>query len=234
VRTLGEFVREEGVLDWLGESIGRIIDQATEAVREGARRKLVPMASCFTCTTPWCCSVMVVVGLHEGVLIASALRASQRDTPELRADLRARAEAMAGKTPDEWRRPEWRRQCVFLNERGRCSVYAVRPRSCGTAYVFSPPEWCRGDEPERKLQVNIQRREALEGEQIEEQFRERLALRKKVGRRYIGTLPHMVLVALEAWDRTDFRDYLRQLPWPTLEEVRRWLPPDRGAQPATT
>jgi hypothetical protein len=27
-----------------------------------------------------------------------------------------------------------------------------------------------------------------------------------------------VLVSLEAWDRTDFRDYLRQLPWRTDEE----------------
>ena len=38
-------------------------------------------------------------------------------------------------------------------------------------------------------------------------------LRKKVGRRYLGVLPRMVLVSLEAWDRSDFRDYLRQLPW---------------------
>jgi hypothetical protein len=32
----------------------------------------------------------------------------------------------------------------------------------------------------------------------------------------------MVLIALEAWDRTDFRDYLRQLPWPTDDEIARW------------
>jgi hypothetical protein len=35
----------------------------------------------------------------------------------------------------------------------------------------------------------------------------------------------MALVALEAWDRTDFRDHLRQLPWPTDEEVARWSRP---------
>ena len=168
---------------------------------------------------PSCCSKMVIIGLHEGVLIASALRAAQRDTAELRADLRARAEAMAPRTPTEWNQP-----CAFLDERGRCSVYAVRPRTCGTLYVFSPPKWCRGDDPDRIIRVSLQRREA-EGLQIEEQFRERLALRKKVGRRYIGPLPHMVLIALEAWDRTDFRDYLRQLPWPTVEEVQRWAPP---------
>ena len=26
----------------------------------------------------------------------------------------------------------------------------------------------------------------------------------------------------EAWDRTDFREYLRQLPWPTEEDAAKW------------
>ena len=60
---------------------------------------------------------------------------------------------------------------------------------------------------------------------FEEQFRERLSLRKKVGRRYVGALPRMVLVALEAWGRTDFRDHLRQLPWPTEADLARWGQP---------
>ncbi|HEU4612351.1 MAG TPA: hypothetical protein VFS15_09755, partial [Kofleriaceae bacterium] len=55
-----------------------------------------------------------------------------------------------------------------------------------------------------------------------DEFRERMALRKKVGRRYLGVLPRMVLVALEAWDRTDFRDYIRQLDWPGDAEIARW------------
>jgi hypothetical protein len=38
----------------------------------------------------------------------------------------------------------------------------------------------------------------------------------------------MVLIALEAWDRADFRDYLRQLPWPTLEEAQRWARLDQA------
>jgi hypothetical protein len=57
---------------------------------------------------------------------------------------------------------------------------------------------------------------------FEEPFRERLSLRKKVGRRYLGVLPRMALVALEAWDRPDFRDYLRQLAWPTDDDLARW------------
>ena len=63
---------------------------------------------------------------------------------------------------------------------------------------------------------------------IEDEFREKMSLRKKVGRRYLGVLPRMVLVALEAWDRTDFRDYLRQLDWPTDADVDRWKPRARN------
>ena len=60
------------------------------------------------------------------------------------------------------------------------------------------------------------------GYEFEDEFREKMSLRKKVGRRYIGVLPRMVLVALEAWDRTDFRDHLRQLDWPTDGDADKW------------
>ena len=50
----------------------------------------------------------------------------------------------------------------------------------------------------------------------------RRCLRKKVGRRYLGVLPRMVLLALEAWDREDFREVLAAHPWPTDAEVERW------------
>lgn len=59
---------------------------------------------------------------------------------------------------------------------------------------------------------------------LEEMFRQRLSLRNKVGRRYLGVLPRMVLVSLGAWDRPDFRDHLRLLPWPNDAEIARWSP----------
>lgn len=220
VRSLGQFVHEEGVIDWLTESLRRINAQAGDAVRTGAKRKTLPVAQCFTCNAKKaCCHKMVIAGLHEGVLIAASLKASQRDTEELRADLRARAEAMAETSPAGWSRP-----CMFLDDKERCTVYGVRPLACGTLYVFSAPELC-DDDRGGDIQLYLATRERLAGAQLEEAFRERLALRRKVGRRYIGTLPRMVLIALEAWDRTDFRDYLRQLAWPTVEEAQRWGPP---------
>jgi Fe-S-cluster containining protein len=226
VRSLGQFVHEEGVIDWLTESLRQINAHAADAVRTGAKRKALPVAQCFTCNAKKaCCYKMVIAGLHEGVLIAASLKATQRDTEELRAELRARAEAMEETTLTGWSRP-----CVFLDDKERCTVYGVRPRACGTLYVFSAPELC-DDDRGGYIQLYLATREKAAGGQLEEAFRERLALRRKVGRRYIGTLPRMVLIALEAWDRSDFRDHLRQLAWPTLEEAQRWAPPAPEALP---
>jgi hypothetical protein len=115
---------------------------------------------------------------------------------------------------------DWRVPCVFLDPRERCTVYAARPTPCGTLYVYSPPAHC--NDPGARVQAYIANAELAVAQEIEDEFREKLALRKKVGRRYLGVLPRMVLVALEAWDRTDFRDYLRQLPWPSDAEVAGW------------
>ena len=111
---------------------------------------------------------------------------------------------------------DWSTPCLFLDERERCSVYDVRPTTCAQLYVYTPPELCAA----RSSQIisYTPRSEVAAANQLEEVFRDRLSLRRKVGRRYFGVLSRMVLVSLEAWDRTDFRDYLRQLPWPTDDE----------------
>ena len=95
-------------------------------------------------------------------------------------------------------------------------MYSVRPTTCAQLYVYTSPELCVARSPQ--ISSYTPRKEVEAANAIEEAFRERLSLRRKVGRRYFGVLPRMVLVSLEAWDRTDFRDYLRQLTWPTDEE----------------
>jgi Fe-S-cluster containining protein len=211
VRTLGEFVTEENIVGWLGSQIAaNHVDSDRGALRVAKEQKL-PM-HCSTCTAAKaCCSSYVIVRLYEGLVIAAELRRTGRDTPELRESLRARAEAM-----DVARVADWQTPCLFLDADQRCTVYAVRPTTCAQLYVFTPPELCNA----RSSQIisYTPRREVAAANEVEEAFRERLSLRKKVGRRYLGVLPRMVLVALEAWDRTDFRDYLRQLPWITDEE----------------
>lgn len=214
-RTLGQFIEEEQLLPWIAGTTGEIMRRAEQnAIKLGKRRSLA--VSCTKCkAAKACCSSTVMARLYEGVQIAAELVRTGRDTPELRADLAARAEIMEATLPRDFRVP-----CVFLDERERCTIYGVRPVPCGNVLVFSDPALCTTRAGDVVAYVPTEEHAAATA--FEEAFRERLALRKKVGRRYVGALPRVVLIALEAWHRTDFRDYLRQLPWPTEEELARW------------
>jgi Fe-S-cluster containining protein len=215
LRTLGQFVEDEQIIAWITGAVGEIHEHATREARfAGAALKLA--VSCASCqATKTCCWSLVVARLYEGVLIADRLRRTGGDTPALRDELRGRAEAMEAASPRDWRTP-----CLFLDERERCTIYDVRPTPCGNLHVYTDPTWCTTMAGEIKGYVPTA--EMAAATRFEEEFRDRLSLRKKVGRRYLGVLPRMVLVALEAWDRTDFRDYLRLLPWPGVDELSRW------------
>ncbi len=210
-RTLGEFVTDENILAWLAEEIAENHRASERGAKQVAKQHKLPMV-CSTCTaTKACCASYVIVRLYEGLIIADQLVRTGRDSPALRAELSTRAEAMEATTPRAWSTP-----CLFLDARERCTVYDVRPTTCAQLYVYTSPALCLARSPEIKSYTPSA--EVAAGNQVEESFRVRLALRRKVGRRYLGVLPRMVLVALEAWDRRDFRDYLRQLPWRTDEE----------------
>ena len=217
VRTLGQFVEDEQILPWIAGTVAEIIGHAAdEAKKRGRRLKLA--VSCDTCkATKTCCWSTVVARLYEALPIAAELVRTGRDTPALREQLRAVAEAMEATPPQEWRTP-----CVFLDARERCTVYSVRPVPCGAVLVYTDPVLCTTRAGE--ILAYVPAEEYAAATAFEEPFRERLSLRKKVGRRYLGVLPRMALVALEAWDRTDFRDYLRQLPWPSDEDLARFRP----------
>lgn len=215
IRTFGQFVDEEQIVAWIAAAVADIHQfSARQAKAAGKAARLT--VSCTSCTaTKTCCWSMVVARLYEGVIIADRLRRTGRDTPALRDELRTRAEQMEAATPHDWRTP-----CVFLDQRERCTIYEVRPSPCAILHVYTDPVWCTTRAGEIRAYVAAE--ELASALALEEAFRERLALRKKVGRRYLGVLPRMVLVALEAWDRTDFRDHLRQLPWPDDAAVARW------------
>lgn len=213
---MGQLVEQEGIVAWLAEQVGRINREAGRGAKQVGKLQQLPPVSCFACTAPKaCCQSVVVARFYEGVVVAAKLRAEHRDTDALRARLAEAAAAMEAASPYEWRVP-----CVFLDERERCTVYDARPTACGTLYVYSPAAWC--SEPDRAIQAYVAPDEHAAATAIEEPFRERLALRKKVGRRYLGVLPRMVLLALETWDRVDFRDHLRAQPWPSDAEAARW------------
>ncbi|MEJ7597953.1 MAG: YkgJ family cysteine cluster protein [Kofleriaceae bacterium] len=217
VRTLGQFVEDEQLVGWLGEQIADLNRAAGRNAKQVGKLQQLQV-QCTSCTvTKMCCYSLAVARLYEGVVMAAELRKTGRDTPELRERLRARAEAMEAASPYEWSTP-----CLFLDERERCTIYSARPTSCGTLLVYSDPALCAARS--REIQVYVPHAELAHAVELEEVFRQRLALRHRVGRRYLGVLPRMALVALEAWDRTDFRDYLRQLPWPNEAELSKWTP----------
>ena len=115
----------------------------------------------------------------------------------------------------------WRTPCVFLDDERALHGLRVAADALRHALRLHPSgivQRCRA----RRSRPTSRTPRTRSPSEIEDEFRDRLALRKKVGRRYIGVLPRMVLVALEAWDRTDFRDYLRQLDWPSDDDAARW------------
>jgi Fe-S-cluster containining protein len=213
--TLGELVAAEQIVPWIAGALADI--HATAGVQAKAAGKSLKLAvTCTTCTaTKTCCSSVVVARLYEGIVIAERLIRTGRDTPELRADLLARAAAMESTRPQEFRTP-----CGFLDAGERCTIYDVRPSPCGLLLVYTDPTWCTTRAG--AIQGYVPREEIAMATELEEAFRTRLALRKKIGRRYLGVLPRMVLVALEAWHRTDFRDHLRLLDWPGDADLARW------------
>lgn len=210
-RTLGQFVTEEKVIDWLESEIAQNHASSHRGAAVVGKRIKLPVV-CATCdANKACCSSYVLVRFYEGLVIAAQLKRDGRDTPELRDQLRARAELM-----EQTKIADWFTPCVFLDDAQRCSIYRVRPTTCAQLMVYTSPELCNARSNEIKSYAADA--EVTAANQVEEAFRERLSLRKKVGRRYFGLLPRMVLISLEAWDREDFRDYLRQLDWRTDQE----------------
>jgi len=211
IRTLGEFVSDENIISWLTAQIAGNHKASSLGAQQLAKQRKLPM-HCSTCTaTKTCCESYVIVRLYEGLVVAEELVRTGRDTPELRAELAARAELMEATAVSAWAT-----KCLFLDGDERCTVYAVRPTTCAQLYVYTPPELCNARSSE--ILSYTPRKEVAAANEVEEAFRERMSLRRRVGRRYMGVLPRMVLVSLEAWGRTDFREYLRQLPWRSEEE----------------
>src|SRR5437879_1363048 len=111
MRTLGQFVADEKIIAWLAGEIASNHRESGRRASEVAKQHKLPMV-CATCTAvKGCCSSFVIVRFYEGLVIADELARTGRDTPELRAELRARADAMEATRPLDWFTP-----CVFLDD----------------------------------------------------------------------------------------------------------------------
>lgn len=111
--------------------------------------------SCNTCKKDYCCYQMVGVPLFEAVIIADwILRNGRSDILiELRKQGRDQVELLTNRGGLTVRNiikyhdeicGEWfdqQRPCPFLSK-GRCLIYPIRPSSCSSHCVITPPEQC--------------------------------------------------------------------------------------------
>jgi len=204
---LGQLIARDALL--------RVVQQSTTASIREAEQLAVEVArdndrtvSCTTCAAAKaCCWLSVGIPLHEGFPIAERLRREGRDTPELRAALAASADLMETHTPPAYR--ALRNRCVLQGPDDRCTVYDQRPRECGAAFVFSPPELC-GDPDATAFETLLLVDETRDPIRRTEAAVERMLGLPAIDGLYWGALPRMVLLALEAWDRKDFATYLAE------------------------
>lgn len=204
---LGQLIARDALLRVVGKSTGASIREA-ELLAEQVARDNDCSVSCLSCAArKACCWLSIGIPFHDALPVAARLRRDNRDTPELRAALAASADLMETHTPSAYR--ALRRPCVLQGPDDRCTVYAERPRECGAAFVFSPPELCSDTEaddyatlllpdelrdPLRKTEATVERTLGLPA----------------IDGLYWGVLPRMVLLALEAWERDDFATYLAE------------------------
>lgn len=93
-----------------------------------------------------CCDLAVHATLSEALLMAEALSDDQRRT--LHDHVTSRLCDLAGIRDLKTYLRAHRQQvgfCPFLEQDGRCGVYAVRPFSCRTLLSTRPGQWCGTD-----------------------------------------------------------------------------------------
>jgi hypothetical protein len=204
---LGQLIARDALLRFIGKSTGAMIREAGQLAEQVALDN-ARSVSCTSCTAAKsCCWLSVGMPFHEALPIADRLRREGRDTPELRAALATAADLMETNTPPAYR--ALRRPCVLQAPDGRCTVYDQRPRECGAAFVFSPPELC-SDLDTDGLEPLLLPDELRDPQRKAEAAVERTLGLRRLDGLYWGALPRMVLLALEAWERDDFADYLAE------------------------
>jgi hypothetical protein len=204
---LGQLIARDALLRLVGKSTHALIREAEQLAEEVAQTN-ARSVSCTTCTAAKaCCSLSVGIPFHEALPVADRLRREGRDTAELRAALSAAADLMETHTPPDYR--ALRRRCALQGLDDRCTVYDQRPRECGAAFVFSPPELCSDLDADgyETLLLPPELQDPLRTTEIAV---ERTLGLRRLDSLYAGALPRMVLLALEAWDRDDFAEYLAE------------------------
>lgn len=187
------------------------------------RLPVVQEQSCSSCThaTPGCCTMKILIAFHEALPIARLLKRTKMDTPELRAQLRELGDAMEGSARKPWF--EAVHPCAFLAD-GRCSVYAARPTACRSYFVTSDPANCQAGAESNVVRF-VDNAEILATSIARaREIHAAMGLKETRKRLLIGSLPRLVLIALESWDTDDMAAHVRAQRWPTDDDIRaEWL-----------
>ncbi len=136
------------------------------------RRRL--RVACNDCETPWCCNQRVAVELVEALVIYR--HAAEHAPRALQAALE-RGEALHARPPlDDAAFFRKKMQCPFL-DRGRCTIFAVRPHRCRTHYMAGNPQKCRNElQPSETYEMSPDRALLREIEQAADDVRFALLL----------------------------------------------------------
>lgn len=209
--TFAEVIERFGLLDKASAATRAIIADFNRAAVEHTRVRLT-VVTCYTCDAPKaCCSEPMSAYLYEAVPIAARLIRDGRDTPELRAQLKAAAHAI-----ETTRRGAYSRPCVFLGGDDRCTIYEDWPSVCGNHLVESPPAHC-GQRDQAMIGLISGLLQNQRQPDLEELFALTAGLRR-IAPRYLGAMPRMVLLCLEAWHR-DYVTYLAERALPAAHRL---------------
>jgi hypothetical protein len=166
--------------------------------------------------------LLVSATLLEAVLIAQHLLENdswKHKLPELKRKLREQADridALGGIDKGEATSSPYLKSktpCVFLKENGDCGIYRIRPLSCRTYFVASPPSYCDPDDPESVVAGFDMRVEIFNGWAA--------CFAEKDVPPLADSLQRMVLVAFEFLERkpASFREWLSHQPQCDLPNV---------------
>jgi Fe-S-cluster containining protein len=100
-----------------------------------------------------CCHVKVLAQVAEGARAYLHLKAAGRWSPALEERLRAADATLTARTHRAVL--EERIPCVFLDPRGRCRIYPVRPTACAVTFALDDPARCADVDGRSLCQVLI-------------------------------------------------------------------------------
>ena len=189
-------------------------------LREG-RADLGAKPSCHACTEPACCTQALYVTFAEVLPLVRFIRGIDRfDTPELRARLRELGYRMESGNTADWL--EEREACAFLLD-GKCSVYEYRPVRCRTYWVFSSANLCKPPSGNTVKFANYTSATTMAIDAARQAHRH-MGLKETRKRILLGSLPRVVLVALEATDPdVDTQKFVRATAWPADTSISEWV-----------